>query len=314
MQTKVMGNRVLCVILTIAMFFSFIAVSVPNEAKAASTTGFYVDGTTIRDANGNAFVMRGVNHAYVWYQGYTDQAIKGIAARGANTVRLVLGDGDKYAKVSSSKIESLIKTCINYKVVPVLEIHDPTGEDGTSYLDNAVNYWLEIKSILNTYEKYVIVNITNEWMGSWNGSGWASGYQSAIKTLRSNGINNMLIVDAPGWGQDYNNCKNYCSSVFNADTQKNTVFAIHMYGSAGGSQSKIKSAIDGVLGKGYPVIVGEFGYKHTDGDVDEQYIMQYCNEKNVGYLGWSWKGNSGGVEYLDIANDWSGNSLSSDWG
>lgn len=37
--------------------------------------------------------------------------------------------------------------------------------------------------------------------------------------------------------------------------------------------------------------------------------MSYCREKNVGWLAWSWKGNSGGVEYLDLANDWAGKSL-----
>ena len=42
--------------------------------------------------------------------------------------------------------------------------------------------------------------------------------------------------------------------------------------------------------------------------------MQYCSENGLGYLGWSWKGNGGGVEYLDIAKDWSGNELSEDWG
>ena len=43
-------------------------------------------------------------------------------------------------------------------------------------------------------------------------------------------------------------------------------------------------------------------------------IMKYCQENGIGYLGWSWKGNSGGVEYLDIANSWDGSVLSADWG
>lgn len=62
------------------------------------------------------------------------------------------------------------------------------------------------------------------------------------------------------------------------------------------------------------VCVGEFGYKHSDGDVDEAYIMQYCQENGIGYLGWSWKGNGGGVEYLDITNEWDGSALSPEWG
>ena len=38
--------------------------------------------------------------------------------------------------------------------------------------------------------------------------------------------------------------------------------------------------------------------------------MQYCQEKGIGWLAWSWKGNSGGVEYLDMAEDWSDSEIS----
>jgi mannan endo-1,4-beta-mannosidase len=46
--------------------------------------------------------------------------------------------------------------------------------------------------------------------------------------------------------------------------------------------------------------------------VDEAYLMKYCQKIGVGYLGWSWKGNGGGVEYLDIAKEWDGRKLSAD--
>ena len=41
--------------------------------------------------------------------------------------------------------------------------------------------------------------------------------------------------------------------------------------------------------------------------------MQYCAENGIGWLAWSWKGNGGGVEYLDLADEWDGSVLS-DWG
>ena len=34
----------------------------------------------------------------------------------------------------------------------------------------------------------------------------------------------------------------------------------------------------------------------------------------IGWMGWSWKGNGGGVEYLDLSYDWEGTQLSPDWG
>ena len=227
METKVTTNKVISLLIAFAMLFSFVSVVPQQEVKAASTktTGFYVDGTTIRDANDKAFVMRGINHAHVWYQGDTTTALKGIANTGANTVRIVLGDGAKYDKISASAVESVIKQCISLNLVPVLEVHDATGSDSTSYLTKAVNYWIEIKSVLQEYEKYVIVNIANEWMGSWNqGSKWASAYKTAIASLRNAGINNLLIVDAPGWGQEVDDCVNYCQEVFNSDSLALTAF------------------------------------------------------------------------------------------
>ncbi len=46
-------------------------------------------------------------------------------------------------------------------------------------------------------------------------------------------------------------------------------------------------------------MIGEFGFDHSDGNPDEDTIMAQAQARGVGYLGWSWSGNSGGVEYLD---------------
>ena len=70
-----------------------------------------------------------------------------------------------------------------------------------------------------------------------------------------------------------------------------------MYGTAGKDENTIISALTGATGQGLCVCVGEFGYKHTDGDVDENFIMQYCTENSIGYMAWSWKAI---VEVLNI--------------
>ncbi len=135
-----------------------------------------------------------------------------------------------------------------------------------------------------------------------------------IPELRTAGIKNTIMVDAGGWGQYGQSIADGGKAVFAADPLENTMFSVHMYGTAGKNESTIKKNLEGVTSQGLCVIVGEFGYTHTDGDVDEAFIMQYCNENSLGYLGWSWKGNGGGVEYLDIATEWDGSVLSADWG
>ncbi|AZH29644.1 cellulase family glycosylhydrolase [Paenibacillus sp. M-152] len=277
--------------------------------STTENTGFYINGTTLYDAKGNPFVMRGINHAYTWYKGQESVAIPAIAKTGANTIRIVLSDGQQWTKDDLSAIQNLITLSEQNKLVVVLEVHDGTGSDSAAVLDNIAKYWIEMKSALIGKESTVILNIANEWYGTWDGGGWAQGYKSVIPKLRNAGIKNTIIVDGAGWGQYPQSIFDYGKEVFNADPLKNTMFSIHMYEYAGGNAATVKSNMDNVLNKNLALLIGEFGIKHTSGDVDEATIMSYAEQKGVGYLAWSWKGNSPGLDYLDMTTDWQGSSL-----
>ncbi len=60
-------------------------------------------------------------------------------------------------------------------------------------------------------------------------------------------------------------------------------------------------------------MVGEFGHDHSDGYADEDAILATAQQLRLGYLGWSWSGNGGGVEYLDMVTNFDPNQLTS-WG
>ena len=283
----------------------------PGQAKAAN--GFNVSGNKLYDATGTPFVMRGINHAHSWFKSDSATAIPAIAATGANTVRIVLSDGSQYTKDDINTVRNLITLAEQNDLIAVLEVHDATGKDDTASLNSAVDYWISIKDALIGKEDKVIINIANEWYGTWNGANWADAYKQAIPKLRNAGLTHTLIVDSAGWGQYPASIHNYGKSVFNADPLKNTMFSIHMYEYAGGDAATIKSNIDGVINQGLALIIGEFGQKHTDGDVDEATIMSYSQQKGVGWLAWSWKGNGSEWSYLDLTSDWAGNNLTA-WG
>lgn len=280
--------------------------------KASAATGFYVSGTKLYDSTGKSFVMRGVNHAHSWYKNDLNTAIPAIAKTGANTVRIVLSNGSQYTKDDLTSVKNIISLVSQYKMIAVLEVHDATGKDDTASLDAAVNYWISIKDALIGKEDRVLVNIANEWYGSWDGNGWANGYKQAIPKLRNAGIKNTLIVDCAGWGQYPQSIVDYGTSVFAADSLKNTVFSIHMYQYAGKDAATVKANMENVLNKGLALIIGEFGGYHQGADVDETAIMKYGQEKGVGWLAWSWYGNSSDLSYLDMATGPAG-SLTS-WG
>ena len=288
-KQKQLTKKLMGFLLTLVMICTLIPLA-PQTVKAASD-GFYISGTSVYDANGNKFVMRGVNIAHAWYTSETDTSIKAAASKGANCVRIVCSNGKQYTKTSASELQHIIDVCKQNKVVCIVEVHDATGSDSTSDLNAAVDYWKEMKSILSANKKYVIVNIANEWYGTWNGSAWASGYKTAIKNMRNAGIHNLLMVDCAGWGQYPDSIKDYGKSVIQADSDNNIMFSIHMYEYAGSDANTVRTNIDNALATGAPLTIGEFGFKHTNGDVDEYTIMQYSQQKGVGYMGWSWKGN-----------------------
>ena len=302
-------------ILVVAMIVTLTPVTFDTtNVKAATTTqGFHVSGSKLLDANGNPFIMRGINHAHTWFKDQTTTAIKAIANTGANTVRLVLSDGVQWNKDDLSTVKSLIKQCKDNKLIAVLEVHDATGKTSETDLLTAADYFVEMKDALIGNEAYVIVNIANEWFGTWETAAWKAGYVKAIKVLRDAGIQNTIMVDAAGWGQYPKSIAEGGKEVLAADPLANTMFSTHMYEYAGGTPSMVKDNIDAIAKTGLCQVIGEFGWKHTDGDVAEETIMSYCQQLGMGYMAWSWKGNSGGVEYLDLANDWAGTSLS-DWG
>ena len=285
-----------------------------SETNTAVADGFYVEGTTLYDANGNPFVMRGINHPHSWFKDQLETAIPAIAATGANSVRVVLSDGQQWTKDPIEDVERIVELCKDNKMICILEVHDNTGFDEIYRLLNTVDYWVEMKPVLDANKEYVILNISNEWVGQWDAETWYQGYSQAAQKLREAGIENTIMIDAAGWGQYAEPIGKYGKTLLEEDPDKNIVFSVHMYGTAGKSARVIQQNLKYATNNDLCVVVGEFGYNHSDGDVDEEFIMQYCCENDIGYLGWSWKGNGGGVEYLDIALDWEGNSLSEDWG
>ena len=282
---------------------------------AAAATGIKVSGTQILEGNGNPFVMRGVNHAHTWYADRFS-SLADIKALGANTVRVVLSTGDRWTKNDAADVSRVIAECKRLRLICVLEAHDTTGygEDAAATtLARAADYWISIKSALDGQENYVVLNIGNEPYGNTNASGWIADTKSAISRLRAAGFAHALMVDAPNWGQDWQFImRDNAASVFASDPQRNTIFSIHMYG-VFDTAAEITDYIGRFQSAGLPLVVGEFGHNHSDGNPDEDAILATAQARGIGYLGWSWSGNGGGVEYLDMVTGFNPAQLTS-WG
>ncbi|MFL6126255.1 glycoside hydrolase family 5 protein [Actinophytocola sp.] len=298
--------------LATAALLSLTIVTVPTVASAA--TGIHVSGRNIVESNGNSFVMRGTSHPHAWYSSQTG-AFADIKSLGANTVRVVLSGG-RWTTNSASDVSNVVSLCKSSKLICVLEDHDTTGygeASGAYSLSQAADYWISVKSALQGQENYILVNIGNEPYGNNNTANWTADTKNAITKLRNAGIANALVVDAPNWGQDNNGVMAAnASSVESSDSARNTIFSVHMY-SHFSSASTITSYVSTFKNNNLPLIIGEFAPYDPYGDVDEDTLMSTAQSQSVGYLGWSWSGNSSDISYMDQVNSFDKNSLTS-WG
>lgn len=278
------------------------------EFTVSDVDGFKVDGAKLLDRCGNEFVMRGVNLAYTWFESSAYTQLEAVANAGANTVRVVLTDGKAYKKAAdpADKVMAFANKCKEYGMLTILEVHDETGSNDIADLKDAAKYFANMAETLKGTESYIIINIANEWHNDAASTVWRDGYKEAIKIIRDAGLRHCIMVDAGGYGQGAATIHSHGLEVLDSDPENNLIFSIHMYGGAGNT-NKVKSNIDGVINQNLALCIGEFGWYHSDGDVDEDLILSYCQEKKVSWLAWSWYGNGSPVEYLDMVKDPSAN-------
>ncbi|GIE99387.1 cellulase family glycosylhydrolase [Paractinoplanes rishiriensis] len=281
------------------------------NSTAHAATGLRISGTNIVEANGQRLIMRGINHPHVWYTGQT-QSFADMKAAGANTVRVVLGSGKRWGP--SNDVPQVINLCKTNKMICVLEVHDTTGygeEGAAASLDEAVNYWISQKANLVGQENYVVINIGNEPIGNTNAGQWTAATVAAIQKMRSNGFQHLLMVDAPNWGQDWQyTMRDQAQTVLDADTQDNTVLSIHMY-SVFNTAASIKAYLDVFQSKGWPLVIGEFGWQFDSSQVDDTTILAEAQARGLGWLAWSWSGNTDPI--LDMTTGFNASQLTT-WG
>ncbi|MEU1787364.1 cellulase family glycosylhydrolase [Streptomyces sparsogenes] len=284
------------------------------EPRAPLAAGLHIGNGRLLEGNGSDFVMRGVNHAHTWYPGET-QSLADIKALGANTVRVVLSNGHRWTENSPEDVASIIAQCKANRLICVLEVHDTTGygeEAAAGSLDQAADYWIGLKSVLAGQEDYVIINVGNEPWGNTGPEGWTAPTVAAVQKLRGAGFQHTIMVDAPNWGQDWQGVmRANAQTVHKADTTGNLIFSIHMY-SVYDTAQEITDYLNAFVDARLPILIGEFGGPADQwGDPDENTMMATAERLRLGYLAWSWSGNTDPI--LDMTVDFDPARLT-DWG
>ncbi|MCQ2259154.1 MAG: glycoside hydrolase family 5 protein [Bacteroidaceae bacterium] len=295
----------MCIKSLLALFLFATTSAISFGQKGVFTT----EKSKLIDAEGQTFVIRGMNNPHAWFREKAFLALDDIKATGSNTIRIVWN-----TKGNDSDLERIIRRCIDLEMIPMVELHDVTGNTSGERLAEMAEWYAEPKrrEMLLKYEKFLLFNIANEWGDhKTKAEYWMSSYTRCIDIMRKAGYNTTLVIDAPGWGQNIEPIIECGQQVIDSDPLHNILFSIHMYGSWN-KPERIKEKLYLCSQKGLPIIVGEFGYNFDNGKnnltckVDHTVILDVCNKLEYGFMPWSWTGNNKENQWLDLVepSDW----------
>lgn len=244
-------------------------------------------GRHLYTSDGEVVVLRGINEMFIWSKDKVGaEILPEIEKTGANSVRLVwTTTGDP------NELEQLISNTIANKMIPMVELHDATGN--WEKLQICLDYWKrdDVKAVMDKHKKWVLLNIANEAGGKTPADTFKAKYIDAVGQLRKAGYEVPLIIDAANWGQDEENITETWRDILASDPKQRIMFSVHTYWSEN-AQQRLDKFIDRIVTDGIPLVFGEAPQpkvgKNCSYDFPYQYFMMLCQKHEIGWLVWSW--------------------------
>jgi mannan endo-1,4-beta-mannosidase len=269
-----------------------------SASPAQEYPGFRVIGRHLYDLCGERVILRGVANPNIWFNKDGLPQYEEIEQTGANVVRIVWS-----ASGTAAQLDAAIQNCIDFAMIPMIENHDATGD--WSKLGTVVNYWCrsDIVEVIQKHEEYLLLNIANECGdGTVSNSAFETGYEDAVKKMRTAGIHVPLFIDGTSYGQNINILQSQGPTLIQADPDHNLMFSVHMWWPKmyGYKESDIANELAQSVLMNLPLIVGEFSQMHgscTDTTITDQNsipyltILKQCYFNEIGWIAWSWFGN-----------------------
>lgn len=289
-----------------------------------------MNGTQILDTDGDPVKLRGVNKMSV----FDDEDPQGagyfpeIAKSKSNTVRIVWAIEDDNGPTNVNDLDALITNCRNNKMLPMIELHDATGDLGK--LPQLGNYWTrnDVLGVIFKHSAHLLVNIGNE-VGDdgVDANAWVSAYTPVIRKMRNAGIRTPLVIDAPDFGKSLEVIVDGAGPLLDVDA--NLIFSVHPYWpkNNGATPAFIENQFTAAQNAGIALVLGEFsqwGAFNGDnsicignGECDYLTIMTKASAKGFGWYAWEWgPGNAFGganCDRMDMTTNGTFNTLKAGW-
>lgn len=293
---------------------------VPPNPTPGSEPVVGVSGNKIT-VNGVPKILRGSNQATFWGAWDTEQdsgdlatydekkaAFKSIAEAGATCTRIVQTttlSASLKADADGKLKRELVEAAIAAGLVPILEMHEATGDKLAIYKSTIEPYWLRASTVaMCKAHPSLILNLANE-LDFASVDEFKSVYMGTVKKLRDLGVANVIMLDGDdNTGNSANGVLQRGESMQAEDPLHKLVFSIHPY-SLWHQQNEAPTWAKWVIERDFPrlgalsvpVFLGEFGGsverakaagEHTQGLNDYNYdpIVIMNAAKSAGLAGW----------------------------
>lgn len=268
----------------------------PSGTPVEIHGALWVEGTQLKDKNGDPVQLRGVSTAGLsWFPQFANKdAFQTMYEEwGINVVRLAMYT-DEYAGYcvgddnNRDKLKNLVKTCVEdaaeLGIYVIVDWHILRDEDPNKYKDQAIAFFDEISELYGDYDN-IIYEICNEPNGSATWSKIKSYAEEVIPTIRANDEDAVIIVGTPTWSQDVD--KALADPIEGYD---NIMYALHFY--AATHTEWLRDRMTDSINKGLPIFVSEFGICDASGNGRIDYYqseewIKTMNQYGVSYCIWN---------------------------
>jgi len=276
---------------------------------------FTVKGTKIFDPAGDEYLIKGVNvNGPGWcFPRDTIQDAELITETWKfNTVRVCAAIGWDWCKDFNKELDPIINAFTKRKIVSILEVHDYTGiyppqEDYKGDVKKVIpsierfkEWWID-KANRFKDNPYVWFNIMNEpgaGCSKESADNWLKIHSILIETIRSNGAENIIVLDEHDWGQGggyTRGASSYDSAIIRMgkainEKYQNIVFSLHVYDRWKDGKKRFDQYFDDAKERELCVILGEYGVGR-ESEAHLSAVKDMLNSaipKNIGRLYWAW--------------------------
>lgn len=302
------------------------------SSSHAVLANWTVQGSQLIDRNGQPFVFRGVTIDHTLSPEKTVQAIKDVAATGANAVQIEfpIAFYNGFPREVAAQLKQIVAACKANNLICVLESNDISGyPEGTGSQSPDIYAgswsWDDFLPVVAGQQDYIIIGLGNQALGN---SAPSAEYKSRMYTYLSNLRSSLpgftVMVDGNLWGQDVDKAMVSLAEETRApgNALQNVIFSIDMFDKYSNPET-VRDYIARFKAIGAPLVIGGFAptaYYHPNYNgsmplvvpqLPAASVMQYAQEASVGYFAWSWSGNRNSA--LDLVSNWNPTQLTP-WG